>query len=101
MSNEQEHQQKPGEGAKPQGKPRDGGAPREGGKPKDGGKPREGGKPKKAPEPEGPFVGAPHSVAQIFFAPSPFAVITLRRLGEVPNIWYQALHAAWVDGAYG
>jgi hypothetical protein len=36
-------------------------------------------------------VGAPNSVAQICFAPSPFADMTLRALGEVCDICDHAL----------
>jgi hypothetical protein len=37
-------------------------------------------------------VGAPHSVAQIFFFPSPFASMMLRALGDVAAICDQPLH---------
>jgi hypothetical protein len=40
----------------------------------------------------------PNSVAQIFMFPSPCEARMLRRLGVVPNIWYQALHRCVPDG---
>jgi hypothetical protein len=48
--------------------------------------------------PRSPRVGAPNSVAQIGFAPSPWLVMRSRRLAGAEAIWVQALHGRAVRG---